>query len=171
MTEPVIIVDYDPKWPEVFEALRARIAKALGNLAAAIEHVGSTAVPGLAAKPVVDIDVLLSSTGSLREAIERLAALGYADEGNLGVAGREAFRQPADQPAHHLYVCDPDSVEFLRHIAFRDYLRRHPESAKNYAELKRQLAVECGCDRARYGAGKDEFARDILRRAIPSRIG
>jgi GrpB-like predicted nucleotidyltransferase (UPF0157 family) len=171
MIESVIVVDYDPKWPELFGVLRVRIAKALGDLAAAIEHVGSTAVPGLAAKPVVDIDVLLSSTGRLREVVERLAPLGYAHEGNLGVAGREAFTQPADQPVHHLYVCASDSVEFLRHIAFRDYLRTHRESAKIYGELKRRLALEYGRDRARYGAGKDGFVSEILRRAIPSKIG
>jgi GrpB-like predicted nucleotidyltransferase (UPF0157 family) len=171
MTEPVIVVDYDPKWQEVFAVLRERIGNTLGDLAAAIEHVGSTAVPGLAAKPVVDIDVLLSSAGRLQEAIKRLARLGYVHEGNLGIEGREAFRQPTDEPAHHLYVCAPDTTEFLRHIAFRDYLRFHPESARIYGELKRCLAMEYPSDRARYGSGKDEFVREVLRRASPSRTG
>lgn len=164
-----MVVDYDPKWPELFAAFRARIEGALEGRAAAIEHVGSTAVPGLAAKPVVDIDVLLSSAARPHEAIERLALLGYGHKGNLGIAGREAFTQPADQPAHHLYVCAAGSIEFIRHVAFRDYLRTHPESARIYGELKRRLATEYRHDRATYGAGKDEFVREVLRRAIPQR--
>lgn len=170
MPHPVIVVDYDPQWPALFAALRARIGSALGDLAAAIEHVGSTAVPGLAAKPVIDIDVLLSSSGGLPEAVGRLAALGYLHQGDLGVAGREAFRQPADQPAHHLYVCAPGGQEFRRHIAFRDYLRSHPESARAYAELKRNLARLCRDDRGEYVSGKGEFVNETLRRAIPPAI-
>ncbi|HLW84975.1 MAG TPA: GrpB family protein [Candidatus Sulfotelmatobacter sp.] len=171
MPHPVIVVDYDPRWPAQFEALWRRIGGALGDLAAAIEHVGGTAVPGLAAKPVIDIDVLLWSSGGLPEAIERLAALGYVHEGDLGIAGREAFRQPPDQPAHHLYVCIPDSEEYRRHLAFRDYLRAHPESVSSYAELKRGLARQYRDDREKYVSGKDEFVNEILRRAIPPTIG
>jgi GrpB-like predicted nucleotidyltransferase (UPF0157 family) len=170
MPDPIIVADYDPKWPELFEALRASIASALGDLAAAIEHVGSTAVPGLAAKPVIDIDVLLSFADCLQEAIVRLAPLGYAHRGDLDIAGREAFSHPPGQPAHHLYVCPPDSGEYRRHIAFRDYLRGHPESATVYGELKRNLARQYSQDRERYGAGKDAFVKDLLSRAIPPTI-
>jgi GrpB-like predicted nucleotidyltransferase (UPF0157 family) len=166
MPNPIVIVDYDPGWPELFKKLRACIANALGDLAAAIEHVGSTAVPGLTAKPVIDIDVLLSSSGSLPRAIERLAPLGYTHQGNLGIANREAFSQPLGQPAHHLYVCPFDSPEYRRHIAFRDYLRTHAETAKLYGELKRNLAAEFRHDRERYTAGKTEFVEKILRAAL-----
>jgi len=170
MPNPIIIADYDPQWPEMFIELRTRIATVLGDLAAAIEHVGSTAVPGLAAKPVIDIDVLLSSADGLPEAIERLAALGYAYRGDLGVPGREAFRQPLGQPAHHLYVCPPDSTEYRRHIAFRDHLRAYPESARRYGELKRNLAAEFRNDRERYNAGKSEFVDKIVRSALRPRL-
>ena len=170
MSHSIIVVDYDPQWPELFEALRAGIATALGDLAAAIEHVGSTAVPGLAAKPVIDIDVLLSPSDGFADAIARLVPLGYAHRGNLGIAGREAFSQPPAQPAHHLYVCAPDCSEYRRHIAFRDYLRAHPESARAYGDLKRSLASRFGEDRERYGAGKDEFVNEILRCAIPPTV-
>jgi GrpB-like predicted nucleotidyltransferase (UPF0157 family) len=166
MPNPIIVVDYDPTWPEQFAALRVHIASALGDLAATIEHVGSTAVPGLAAKPVIDIDVLLSSKEGFREVVERLAPLGYVHEGNLGIAGREVFRLPPDQPAHHLYVCVPDSQEYRRHTAFRDYLRAHPESAEAYGELKRRLARIHHDDREKYLSGKDEFVREILRRVV-----
>jgi GrpB-like predicted nucleotidyltransferase (UPF0157 family) len=167
MPDPIVVVDYDPQWPELFAALRERVGKALADLAAAIEHVGSTAVPGLAAKPVIDIDVLLVSSDSLQEAVRRLAPLGYEHHGNLGIVGREAFRQPTRQPAQHLYICLPDSQEYPRHIAFRDYLRGHPESAKAYAELKRRLARQYRDDREKYVAGKDGFVNDVLRHAIP----
>src|SRR5512145_273306 len=116
MPDPVVIVDYDPSWPDVFEDLRARLLRALGDLVMAIEHVGSTAVPGLAAKPIIDIDVVIPSVSDLPAAIQRLAEIGYAHRGDLGVPGREAFSQPADLPRHHLYVCTIRSVELLRHL-------------------------------------------------------
>jgi GrpB-like predicted nucleotidyltransferase (UPF0157 family) len=105
MVNPIIVVDYDPNWPELFLSFRKRIAGALGVMAAAIEHVGSTAVPGLAAKPIIDIDVLLVSEAMLPKAIERLSSLGYIYRGNLGISEREAFLPPANDPPHHLYAC------------------------------------------------------------------
>lgn len=168
MTEPVIIEDYDPRWPQRFETLRARVSAVLGTLAAAIEHVGSTAVPGLASKPIIDIDVLLQSQTDLQSAIERLAAMGYAYEGDLGIAGREAFRAPASEFRHHLYVCQPNSPAYQQHLAFRDYLRTHPEDACAYESLKRSLAERFGSDRDAYTQGKTEFIEAILRRAEAS---
>jgi GrpB-like predicted nucleotidyltransferase (UPF0157 family) len=126
---PVVVLGYDPNWPKSFQALRKRIADA------AFEHVGS-AVPNLAAKPIIDIDVLLASETPLPDAIERLARVGYIHQGDLGIPEREAFRAPYNEPPHNLYVCPPQSVEFQRHIAFRDYLRAHPEDAKTYGDLK-----------------------------------
>ena len=167
MSAPVIIEDYDPRWPEQFESLRARICRALGLLAVAVEHVGSTAVPGLAAKPIIDLDVLLRDPGDLAEAIARLAGLGYAHRGDLGVPGREAFQAPPDEFPHHLYVCMPDSREYRRHLAFRDHLRCHPEDAKEYASLKRKLAAEFGPDREGYSQAKTEFVKKILGQAAP----
>jgi GrpB-like predicted nucleotidyltransferase (UPF0157 family) len=164
MTDPVLIADYDPHWPEHFEALRSRIAAALGPIAAAIEHVGSTSVPGLAAKPIIDLDVLLRSSSNLSQAIGVLASLGYEHRGDLGIAGREAFRAPADHFPHHLYVCPPDSKEYWRHIAFRDYLRAHPEDAHAYAILKRRLAAQFVSEREAYNEGKRNFVEEILRR-------
>jgi GrpB-like predicted nucleotidyltransferase (UPF0157 family) len=138
---PVIIENYDPRWPLWFEMLRSRIAAVLKELAVSIEHVGSTAAPGLAAKPVIDIDVLLRSSTDLPVAIRRLAELGYEHEGDLGVSGREAFRAKAEAVRHHLYVCPPESREYKRHIAFRNYLEVHPADADAYALLKRELAT------------------------------
>lgn len=165
MAQPVVIVDYDPAWPEVFAALRDRVTAALGDLAVAVEHVGSTAVPGLAAKPIVDLDVVIPSAADLPAAIARLESLGYAHQGNLGIPGREAFTTPPGTPRHHLYVVTSDSAEYRRHIAFRDYLRAHPETARDYAALKRDAARRCRDDREAYTGAKDAFVATILQHA------
>jgi GrpB-like predicted nucleotidyltransferase (UPF0157 family) len=165
MSEPVIILDYDPAWPEVFRFLRDRAAAALGGLAAAVEHVGSTAVPGLAAKPVIDMDVVVRSAGDVPAAIEGLARIGYVHQGDLGIPGREAFAAPPDTPSHHLYLCTLDSPEYRRHLAFRDYLRAHPETARVYGRLKKAAARRFPNDRAAYTDAKSGFVAEILRRA------
>jgi GrpB-like predicted nucleotidyltransferase (UPF0157 family) len=165
MSEPIIIEDYDPRWPEQFELLRSRILRVLGTLATAIEHVGSTAVPGLAAKPIIDIDVVLHSAGSLPEAIRRLGTLGYEHRGDLGVPGREAFRCPSKDIPHHLYVHGPESREFIRHITFRNHMRANPEDAQAYEHLKRTLAQKYRQEREAYNQAKIEFVEAILRRA------
>jgi GrpB-like predicted nucleotidyltransferase (UPF0157 family) len=166
MANPVIVLKYDPNWPGLFQSLRMRIADVLSDMAAAIEHVGSTAVPDLAAKPIIDIDVLLASDAMLSAAIERLASLGYIHRGNLGIPEREAFLAPANDPPHHLYVCPPCSSEFRRHLAFRDYLRAHPRDAKIYGDLKIALAERFREDRSTYNTEKGEFVAEITSRAI-----
>ena len=159
---PVVIVDYNPLWPEQFETLRSHLANVLGRLALAIEHVGSTAVPGLAAKPIIDVDVLLKSADDLPRAIAALASIGYEHRGDLGVPGREAFRAPAAGPRHHLYVC-PNTAEYQRHMAFRNHLRSHPEDANAYANLKRALAIRFRNDREAYNNAKSDIVERILR--------
>ena len=168
MTAPIVIVDYDPHWPEHFEVLLSRISPVLSPLAAAIEHVGSTAIPGLAAKPIIDIDVLLHSAADLSKAIARLATLGYQHRGDLGIPGREAFCPPPGNPPHHLYVCVPECLEYIRHIMFRNHLRTHPEEAHAYERLKRTLAGEYRNDREAYNQAKTEFVKAVLRRANTS---
>ncbi len=171
MTSRVVVVDYDPDWPRQFVALRSRIVDALGALAREIEHVGSTSVPGLAAKPIIDIDVHLQSDTDLPLVIATLASLGYEHRGDLGVPSREAFRTPPGDFPHHLYVCLCNSEEFSRHLAFRDYLRTHTQDAHSYARLKHNLAEQFPADREAYNHGKRGFVEEILRRAanLPDR--
>ena len=171
MVNPVVVVEYDPGWPELFQFFRARIVTALGGLATAVEHVGSTAVVGLAAKPIIDMDVLLVSEDALPAGIERLANLGYAHQGDLGIPEREAFLAPAGESPHHLYVCPPQSREFRSHLALRDYLRSHPEEAKVYGDLKQALALRFSQDRDAYMAGKGGFVTELLNRALSNRSG
>ena len=129
MTAPIIVADHGPVWPQQFDALRSRIAPGLGPLASAIEHVGSTAVAALAAKPIIDIDVVLRGRYDLAAAIKKLHSMGYRQRGDLGIAGRESFRAPRQDFPHHLDRCLPQYGEFHRHVAFRGYLRTHPDDA------------------------------------------
>jgi GrpB-like predicted nucleotidyltransferase (UPF0157 family) len=165
MADPIVIVDYDPSWPAAFAALRAPVAAAFGPIAVAIEHVGSTAVPGLAAKPVIDLDVAIRVEADLVAAIERLAPLGYVYEGDNGIPGRAAFACPPQLARHHLYVCTHDSTEYRRHLLFRDYLRAHAEVATAYGTLKRQLAEQYRTQRAAYVEAKGPFVRETLAQA------
>jgi GrpB-like predicted nucleotidyltransferase (UPF0157 family) len=165
MSDPVVIVDYDPRWPNLFEELRARVAAALGGLVVIVEHVGSTAVPGLAAKPIIDMDVVVPSVTDIPEAIVRLAALGYVHRGDLGIPGREAFTAPAGTLRHHLYVCALGSEELRRHRSFRDYLLTHPDDARAYGALKKEAALRFRNDRPAYNEAKTQFVEAVLQRA------
>jgi len=163
MAKPIIVVPYDPRWPELFAKLRATLSAALGDVAVNIEHVGSTAVPGLAAKPIIDVDVVISSWKGLQHAIGRLAKIGYVHEGDLGIPGREAFAAPRGETDHHLYVCAADSVELQRHITFRDKLRSNQTAAQQYAELKFKLANDFYSDRMAYTEGKSAWIAAFLK--------
>ncbi|MHB8947343.1 MAG: GrpB family protein, partial [Bacillota bacterium] len=135
------------------------------DLAVAIKQVGGTAVPGLAAKPIIDIDVVVGSAADVPAAIERLAAIGYVHEGEKGIPGREAFRWPAGEARHHLYVMTQGCPELRRHLVFRAYLRAHPDAVREYGELKRRLAERFRDDREAYTEGKTEFVDRVLKRA------
>jgi GrpB-like predicted nucleotidyltransferase (UPF0157 family) len=166
---------YNPKWPQMFEDLAAIISEAMGSIVLRIEHVGSTAVTGLSAKPIIDIDVVINSYDRLPAAMAALAKLGYEHQGDLGIATRESFRLLPDTDgtrdqslsvAHHLYVCPQDSPELARHIAFRDYLRSHPDAVEAYGKLKQDLARQFPDDRITYTEGKTEFVQAIYRQII-----
>lgn len=164
MGKPVTIVPYNPDWVDTCNRLRDFVAPTLSDLAVTIDHVGSTAVPGLAAKPIIDIDVVVVSTENVPAAVNRLESLGYHHEGDLGIPGRDAFRAPEGLPEHHLYVWAAASSELRRHRMFRDYLRSHPDEAKTYQELKVALADQFTHDRETYTESKSEFINSRLKR-------
>lgn len=141
-TKKVIVLPYEAQWKRDFEIIRAELSAAIGECAVSIEHVGSTSVPGLSAKPVIDIDIVIENEAALPEAIGRLERIGYRHEGDLGICGREAFEYAGKEhlKKHHLYVCARDSEEIKRHIAFRDYLRAHCEAAEEYGRIKEEGA-------------------------------
>jgi GrpB-like predicted nucleotidyltransferase (UPF0157 family) len=160
--DPIVVVDPDPAWPSRFEALAEPVRAVVADLGAAVEHVGSTAVPGLAAKPVIDIDVVVRRAADVPEAIERLRGLRYVYQGDKGIPGREAFLSPPGRPPHHLYVVVAGSRPHADHVAFRDHLRAHPETAAEYAQLKRALAERYGRDAAAYTDAKSAFIARAL---------
>jgi GrpB-like predicted nucleotidyltransferase (UPF0157 family) len=161
----VVIVDYDPLWPMVFETLAKEVSTALGPGLLRMEHVGSTAVPGLPAKPVIDLDAVVRS-GDVSEAIRRLSSIGYAHLGDRGVTGREAFASPESASAHHLYVCPADSPALSEHLRFRDALRADARLAAEYGQIKRDLAARYGSDRGGYCEAKTDFVRAVLSKSV-----
>lgn len=163
-SNPTIRVsDYDPEWPNLFRQVREKIWPNIRDFAIAIEHVGSTSVPGLAAKPVLDIDVVIPSRNEMLLAIAGLSRLGYSHRTDLGIEDREAFAA-LDGPAHHLYVCPSGSIALLNHLTLRDHLRVHPLDVEAYSVLKKRLAAECGGDMDAYVTGKTDFILAILAR-------
>ena len=166
---PIIIADYDPAWPAMFKQERAILQTALGSLLVACEHVGSTAVPGLAAKPIID---LLVGVRSLAEAeshyIEPLETLGYIHipDYKSWLADELFFRKGITGPwTHHLRMMQPSSPLWERRLLFRDYLRRHREVADTYANLKRSLATEFGDNIAAYRDAKTAFIEEMMLKA------
>lgn len=167
MPERVIIVPYDPEWPCQFEQERAVLGAVFAGNDVVIEHIGSTAVPGLGAKPVIDVMVGLSQ---LLEADARVAALEavgyeYVQEYEMQLPQRRYFRKPRLGPrAYHLHCVVKGSSFWVHHLAFRDYLRAHPESVAAYYELKRDLAVRFS--KKEYTAAKSSFIERILVSAV-----
>ncbi|WP_194926656.1 GrpB family protein [Catenulispora pinisilvae] len=165
MSKPVEVEDYDPRWPEVYAMLSEPLYSALSGIAQRIEHVGSTSVPGLAAKPIIDLTVVIGTRDDLPAAINALRAIGYHHEGDLGIPGREAFTTPPGAPSHHLYVCAKNSPQLAQQLMFRDFLRAHPDIALAYATLKRSLAERFTYDRSAYTAAKSAFIEQTLTKA------
>ena len=166
MAKPVIIVPYNPDWPEEFERIKAFLLSHLGDLLVAVEHIGSTSVPGLAAKPIIDVNMVMESYDDFPAIAGRLKALGYDHEGDLGIEGREVFRQPPGSSFMdlHLYCSPEDSAALLRHLQFRDYLRNHTDARDGYATLKITLAERFRDDRVAYTDAKTAFVQGILAR-------
>ena len=164
-TRRVVVLPYDQRWTQDFENIASEIWEALGELALNIEHVGSTSVPGLSAKPIIDIDVVIRDYSLFDAVVRALEGIGYRHEGDLGIPGREAFDYDgkAHLRKHHLYVCPRDSAELKRHIAFRDYLRSHPDAAREYSRIKEEGAALHPHDIDGYIAHKSPFIESIYR--------
>ena len=141
-TSKVIVMPYDKEWQTDFEKIKNELENAIGDMVIAIEHVGSTSVQGMSAKPCIDIDVVIKDYSVFDIVVAKLADIGYIHEGDLGIKDREAFKY-TNKPhlqTHHLYVCPQYSAELHRHIAFRDYLRTHPEAVNEYSKVKEKAA-------------------------------
>ena len=142
-TPKIIVLPYDKAWESAFEAIKKELTDALGDLIIGVEHVGSTSVRGMSAKPIIDIDVVIKDYSVFDEVVCRLGAIGYIHEGDLGITDREAFKysEKTHLQKHHLYVCPQYSAELHRHVTFRDFLRCNPEAAKTYSSVKERAAT------------------------------
>jgi GrpB-like predicted nucleotidyltransferase (UPF0157 family)/ribosomal protein S18 acetylase RimI-like enzyme len=162
MTNEVVVEPYNPDWPNQFEEIKRTLWSAVGEFATSIEHVGSTSVPGLAAKPILDIDIVIHDMSLLDRAILALGELGYEHRGNLGIEGREAFRAQNPTHRHNLYVCLENCLALRNHLCLRDALRAIPSLRDEYAAIKFRLAREFPDSIDHYIEGKTEFILRVL---------
>ncbi|EJC82026.1 hypothetical protein Rleg4DRAFT_3728 [Rhizobium leguminosarum bv. trifolii WSM2297] len=159
------VLDYDPSWPRLFAEIRGEISTLLGDLVFCIDHIGSTSVPGLAAKPKIDLDIVTVSDDVLPTAIETMRTADFVFHGDTGEK-RWAFTRDHAGHGFRLYFCGPGNRAHRERILFRDYLRDHPERARAYAELKRRLAAQADGNWDFYTDGKTEFVNETVRLAI-----
>jgi GrpB-like predicted nucleotidyltransferase (UPF0157 family) len=166
----VEIVDYDPVWVTLYVEERARILGVIGHLDVVVEHIGSTAVVGLGAKPIIDIMVGVDRLCDAQLCLEPLGRLGYVYQPTHEVTlpDRRFFGkgEPPEEQHYHLHMVEKGGEFWRRHLAFRDYLRTHPETARQYCELKKKLASEYGSDREGYTEAKTLFIESIVARAM-----
>ena len=166
---PIDIVSYDPAWPALFRQESDELTQVLAPwLVGAIEHIGSTAVPGLSAKPVIDIMAAVVSLESSRPAIAAAARLGYCYFPYQPDREHWFCKPSASHRTHHLHLLPVDSAQWIRCIAFREYLRANPDAAGEYAELKRRLADRFRLDREAYTKAKAPFIDSIVAKALAS---
>lgn len=165
MTEQIVVVDYDERWPAWFARLHDRIWPAVAMHAVRIDHIGSTSVPGIAAKPIIDMDIVVASESNVRPVIEAVRTIGYEWRGDLGVEGRQAFFQPDGDIAHHLYLVVEDSKAHLDHWLLRDLLRREHGARDRYGALKRANVELAAGDMDVYVAAKADYVAELLTRA------
>lgn len=162
----IIVEPYNPKWIDEFEKIKNEILPIIGSDIISFEHVGSTSVAGLWAKPIIDIDVIVDD-GKLPIIMEKLARIGYAHRGDLGIAGREAFDYKDEEKSHlmkhHLYVCHKDNAELKQHLAFSDYLRNNPEYCEKYSKIKIEMAKKYPHDIENYILGKQPVIMEIYK--------
>lgn len=163
----VSIVPHDPSWKNKFLDEAARIREALGECVVAVHHIGSTSIPGILAKPVIDILVEVTRIDDVNEYVETMSCLNYESLGEHGIEGRRYFRRsgPDGQRAFHVHVFESGSKQVLQHIVFRDFLLAHPDKAREYSELKSRLIAN-GANRAEYQSLKIPFIETSVRDAI-----
>lgn len=161
---PIQIFDYDHNWPTAYDRERAALSEAFGPYALDIQHVGSTSVPGLAAKPIIDIGVAIRKYPLPDSIVQAVTNLSYEHKGEYGVPHRHYFRKGTPR-THHIHALELDGEEWVNHILFRDYLRAHPDQARRYETLKRNLASRYAHDRETYTDSKAPFIKDILDKA------
>ncbi len=158
----------NPQWPQAFEAEAAQVSRVLGDNLVHIHHIGSTAIPNIHAKPIIDMLAEVSDIDRVDACNAAMATLGYTALGEYGLPGRRYFRKhnEAGGRTHHLHTFQLGSLEVIRHLAFRDFMRANPNCAQQYSDLKRTLAAQYPNDIDGYMDGKDEFVKAMEKRAM-----
>ncbi|MDF7761252.1 GrpB family protein [Kosakonia cowanii] len=162
----IVVTPYDEKWPQIFKAERLLIQALLGDVVKSVHHIGSTSVPGLSAKPVIDILLEVSDINELDQYTPAMVNAGYVARGENGIAGRRYFIKGGDQRSHQVHAFSSGDAQIPAHLAFRDYLRKNSDIAREYAEIKRAAALLCKNDAHRYSAFKTNFIEHHLQLAL-----
>lgn len=164
----IIVAAYDPLWPPEFERAASETVAALGTTLISIHHIGSTSIPGMHAKPVIDMLAVVADLNGLDERSAELEKLGYEVMGEFGIPGRRYFRRddPTGRRTHQIHAFAEGSPHIRRHLAFRDFMRVHPKYANQYSELKQRLAGAYPNDMEAYMDGKDAFIKQMEERAL-----
>jgi GrpB-like predicted nucleotidyltransferase (UPF0157 family) len=167
MTRKVIVVPHDLSWQRAFLDESQHLASALGDNMVNIYHIGSTSIPTIYAKPIIDILIAVKDLAKVDDLIISIEALGYIGMGEFGITGRRFFKKDNSEGirTHHIHTFETGSPQIDRHLAFRDYLISHPETALEYSELKQQLAQKYPTDIESYMDGKAEFIGEIDEKA------
>ncbi|WP_378178176.1 GrpB family protein [Aquimarina sp. SS2-1] len=173
MKDHLLIQDYQPKWRTQFLSIKKLLEGTLFGLDLYIEHVGSTSVPGLAAKPIIDIDLVYKNTLDFKIIKDKLSQIGYSHKGNQEIPDREVFKRnnitqnkTLDTIIHHLYVCPHHSKELHRHILFRNHLRKHKDARAKYENLKREIADKAHQHKKTYADLKETLAKEFINSII-----
>ena len=165
----VEIVNYDPQWPMLYKKEKTLIQKAIGHTIVGIEHIGSTAVPGLGAKPIIDILMAVNHLSDAEQCIEPLQSIGYeyVPEYEASIPERRYFHKghPPKEQHYHLHMVELTSDFWKKHLLFRDHLRTHPKIAQKYHELKKRLALKYGSNREGHTEAKTSFIKTIVAKA------
>ena len=167
MRQHITVTEYDPRWPQKFQAESRLIRGILADNCIAVYHIGSTAVPGLAAKPVIDMLAVVKSLAQADGVAEEFSQTGYEYLGEFGIAGRRYLRKGGDERTHQIHIFQADDWHNIgRHLAFRDYMRTHEKEREEYAKLKIELAQRFPYDIDGYCDGKERFVREMERAAL-----
>ena len=161
MMRKIEVIEYDPSWPELFEVEAKQIQRALGPNCVAVHHIGSTAIPELSAKPVIDILPVVRNIQEVDNTTKAMESLGYEAKGENGIAFRRFFQKGGNLRTHHVHVYQEGDPEISRYLKFRDWMRTHPADAKKYGQLKAELAKKFPHDILQYCNGKDAFVASI----------
>jgi len=161
----VEVQPFNPLWVSKFQVEADNLRAIFGEEIIDIHHIGSTSVPGLASKPIIDIMPVVLDINRIDEYNEKMASRGFESKGENGISGRRYFTKGGNNRSHHIHIYSSDNPQIQRHLAFRDYLRTHPDVAKKYGDLKVELAERFPYDISSYIKGKERLGFEIDKQA------